>query len=142
MKFWTLDLQAYNYDLVVKNILLCCKKNISTSKVKNICEKVQNFTNCLTFLEKGCRIDFHSAICTCVIMPSPSSPFTREQERWIIFRYGACQSVRTIRREFRRKFNVSPFSIPRETAFYRVLKRFNTSNSTVPKSKKVKSVAN
>ena len=64
------------------------------------------------------------------------SPFSMEQQRWIIFRYGACPSVKTIRREFRQKFDVPPFDVPGELAFYRIIKRFNTTNSTVPKSKK------
>ena len=68
-------------------------------------------------------------------MPLPS-PFSWEQQRWIIFRYGACQSVKTIRREFRQKFDVPPFDVPGELAFYRIIQRFNTTNSTVPKSKK------
>ena len=68
-------------------------------------------------------------------MPLPS-PFPMEQQRWIIFRYGACPSVKTIRREFRQKFDVPPFDVPRELAFYRIIKKFNTTNSTVPKSKK------
>ena len=59
-----------------------------------------------------------------------------EQQRWIIFRYGACPSVKTIKREFRQKFDVPPFDVPGELAFYRIIKRFNTTNSTVPKSKK------
>ena len=75
-------------------------------------------------------ISFLFAICTSDIMPLPS-PFSMEQQRWIIFRYGACPSVKTIRREFRQKFDV-----PGELAFYRIIKRFNTTNSTVPKSKK------
>ena len=68
-------------------------------------------------------------------MPLPS-PFSMEQQRWIIFRYGACPSVKTIRREFRQKFDVPPFDVPGELAFYRIIKIFNTTNSTVPKSKK------
>ena len=68
-------------------------------------------------------------------MPLPS-PFSMEQQRWIIFRYGACQSVKAIRREFRQKFDVYPHNVPGEYSFYRIIKRFNTSNSTVAKSKK------
>ena len=64
------------------------------------------------------------------------SPFSMEQQRWIILRYGVCPSVKTIRREFRQKFDVPPFDVPGELAFYRIIKRFNTTNSTVPKSKK------
>ena len=40
------------------------------------------------------------------------------------------------RREFRQKFDVPPFDVPGELAFCRIIKRFNTTNSTVPKSKK------
>ena len=63
-------------------------------------------------------ISFLFAICTSDIMPLP---FSLEQQRWIIFRYGACPSVKTIRREFRQKFDVPPFDVPGELAFYRII---------------------
>ena len=47
-------------------------------------------------------------------MPLPS-PFSMEQQRWIIFRYGACPSVKTIRREYRQKIDVPPFDVPGES---------------------------
>ena len=90
---------------------------------------------CREWLSKRLWISFHFTICTSDIMPL-LSPFSMEQQRWIILRYGVCPSVKTIRREFRQKFDVPPFDVPGELAFYRIIKRFNTTNSTVPKSKK------
>ena len=90
---------------------------------------------CREWLSKRLWISFHFTICTSDIMPL-LSPFSMEQQRWIILRYGVCPSVKTIRREFRQKFDVPPFDVPGELAFYKIIKRFNTTNSTVPKSKK------
>ena len=88
---------------------------------------------CREWLSKRLWISFHFTICTSDIMPL-LSPFSMEQQRWIILRYGVCPSVKTIRREFRQKFDVPPFDVPGELAFYRIIKRFNTTNSTVPRA--------
>ena len=80
---------------------------------------------CREWLSKRLWISFHFTICTSDIMPL-LSPFSMEQQRWIILRYGVCPSVKTIRREFRQKFDVPPFDVPGELAFYRIIKRFNT----------------
>ena len=109
---------------------------------KNICKNVQKFQLldiCRERLSKrSLWISFPFSICTSDIIsfePLPS-PFSMEQQRWIIFRYGACPPVKTIRRVFRQKFDDPPFDVPGELAFYRIIKRLNTANSTVPKSKK------
>ena len=67
-------------------------------------------------------------------MPSRLSPFTEQQERWVIYRFGdeTKPVAAQIRREFRKKFNVSPFNLPPILAFYRVKEHFDTTNSTKP----------
>ena len=136
-------LSAWNFKLkIFKHIQIRGKKYFALLflKMRKICFflNVLNFQLldiCREWLSKRLWISFHFTICTSDIMPL-LSPFSMEQQRWIILRYGVCPSVKTIRREFRQKFDVPPFDVPGELAFYRIIKRFNTTNSTVPKSKK------
>ena len=69
---------------------------------KIVCKNVQKFQLldiCRERSKRSLWISFHFAICTSDIMPLPY-PFQ------IIFRYGACPSVKTIRREFGQKYEV------------------------------------
>ena len=68
------------------------------------------FRKCKTFIrwsliEDRGHVKFRFLPTLTSTMPKPS-PFTSEQERWIVLRYGACHSVTTLHREFRQKFNV------------------------------------
>ena len=55
--------------------------------------------------------------------PCPS-PFTPEQETWIVLKYGELQSLISVRRLFRKEFKVTPQHIPTLMAFSRVVTRF------------------
>ena len=52
------------------------------------------------------------------------SPFTKDQESWIILDYGATRSCTQVRRNFRKEYKVEPAYIPSVMAFHRVVQRF------------------
>ena len=84
---------------------------------KIVCKNVQKFQLldiCRERSKRSLWISFHFAICTSNIKHLPS-PFSMEQQRWIIFRYSSCPSVKTIRREYRQKIDVPPFDVPGES---------------------------
>ena len=52
------------------------------------------------------------------------SPFTPEQETWIVLKFGELKSATRVRRLFRKEFQVVPQHIPNLKAFSRVVNRF------------------
>ena len=62
-------------------------------------------------------------------MPSRESPFTDEQEKWIIMKYSKLQSATLVRRKFRLQFKINPTDVPRDSAFTRVFSIFNETGS-------------
>ena len=58
-----------------------------------------------------------------------NSPFTPAQMKWIILRYGKVENITMVRRAFR----LSPFQVPKNYTFYRLVKRFeDTDGQTWP----------
>ena len=56
------------------------------------------------------------------------SPFTPEQETWIILEFGALRNCLTVRRRFRLHYGLSPRKVPSIEAFKRLVKRFITTD--------------
>ena len=58
--------------------------------------------------------------------PGKTSPFTVEERKWIILKFGELKSPILVRRAFRKQFpKVSPRDIPDVRQFFRVLEKFN-----------------
>lgn len=55
-----------------------------------------------------------------------NSPFTDEQETWIVLEFGAVRNCLAVRRRFRTKFHVAPRKIPSVVAFQRIIGRFHS----------------
>lgn len=53
-----------------------------------------------------------------------NSPFTKEQETWIVLEFGAIRNCLTVKRKFRSKFKVDPRNVPSIVAFERLVERF------------------
>ena len=60
-----------------------------------------------------------------------NSPFTKQQEAWVILQYGALSNCLAVRRKFRVHYKLSPFMVPRINAFRRLVSRFLESNGQV-----------
>ena len=69
-------------------------------------------------------------------MKSNRSPFTPQQEGWIILKFGATGKIQTVRRLYRKHYNLSPRSIPSFNSFKRVIQRFQNVHSDTPTSPK------
>ena len=59
-------------------------------------------------------------------IPKSNSPFSKEQEIWMILDLGVIHNITTVRRNFRTKFNVPPKQVPTYMAFKRLVGRFET----------------
>ena len=58
-----------------------------------------------------------------------NSPFTIEEETWIVMKFAKEESISVVRRQFRTYFKVNPHKIPHKKQFSRVVERFqNTGN--------------
>ena len=53
-----------------------------------------------------------------------ASPFTTEQETWIVVQYGQLNSIIKVKRKFRNHYKLSPHNIPDQKQFARVVDRF------------------
>ena len=60
-----------------------------------------------------------------------NSPFTKDQETWIILEYGSVKNVLTVKRRFRTKNKLHPYQVPRVAAFERLVERFFTTEGQV-----------
>ena len=60
-----------------------------------------------------------------------NSPFTKQQEAWVILQYGALSNCLAVRRKFRVHYKLSPFMVPRINAFRRLVSRVLESNGQV-----------
>ena len=63
-------------------------------------------------------------------------PFTPQQESWITLTFGATRKIQTVRRLFRKHFNLSPRYVPGYNSFKRDFERFNGAHSAAGSSKK------
>ena len=66
------------------------------------------------------------------------SPFTKEQEIWIILEWGATKNITTVKRNFRTHFKVQFKKVPSYNAFKRLVKRFEAKgklHQATPKGK-------
>ena len=66
------------------------------------------------------------------------SPFTKEQEIWIILEWGATKNITTLKRNFRTHFEVQLKKVPSYNAFKRLVKRFEAKgelHQATPKGK-------
>ena len=62
-----------------------------------------------------------------------SAPFSKEQKIWIIQKYNKLGSIASVRRQFRNEFlKDSPLKVPKDPAFFRVVRKFNKSGSVTP----------
>ena len=59
------------------------------------------------------------------------SPFTKEQEAWLILEYGAVRNITTLKRRFRVHYKLQYKQVPRYEAFKRLVTRFMTSHGQV-----------
>ena len=60
-------------------------------------------------------------------MPGKPSPFSSEQQIWIVTKYAELESVISVRRAFRKEFKVSsPLLVPHPCQFKRVIEKFNS----------------
>ena len=59
------------------------------------------------------------------------SPFTKEQEAWVILQYGLKRSIVAVKRDFRKEYNLQPRNVPDRQAFGRLVSRFNKSYGQV-----------
>ena len=59
------------------------------------------------------------------------SPFTKEEEAWVILQYGFRRNIVSVRRDFRNHFKLDPRKVPGRQPFERLVKRFLTSNGQV-----------
>ena len=64
-----------------------------------------------------------------------NSPFTEEQEIWIILEFGALRNVLQVQRNFRIHFKVHSRLVPNVKAFKRLVDRFINEGDTKPKVK-------
>ena len=60
--------------------------------------------------------------------PGLTSPFTFEERKWIILKFGELKSATLVRRAFQKQFpKSSPRDVPNRKQFQRVLEQFNGS---------------
>ena len=64
-------------------------------------------------------------------MPS-RSPFTPEQEKWIVPTFAQLQSLTKVKRKFRIVFKILPKYIPNERQFKNVIERFEKTGTCPP----------
>jgi hypothetical protein len=69
----------------------------------------------------------------------PPPPFSRDQEIWIVEQFAKLESLSMVRKRFRVEFKMSPFLVPKDYAFLRVIKRFKMTGSVVPAKPKGRS---
>ena len=62
-----------------------------------------------------------------------SSPFSSEEETWIILDYGTLKNTLLVRRAFSIQFKKNPKNIPDIMAFNRLIKRFKDEGDVKPK---------
>ena len=53
-----------------------------------------------------------------------ASPFTEEEQKWVILEFGAVRSIIQVRRNFRKAFKMAPKNVPSLDAFLRQVNRF------------------
>ena len=70
--------------------------------------------------------------------PNPP-PFSRNQEIWIVEQFARLESLSIVRKKFRVEFKMSPFLVPNNKAFLRVINRFKMTGSVVPAKPKGRS---
>ena len=61
-----------------------------------------------------------------------NSPFTTEEETWIILEFGALKNILLVRRAFRIKFKKNPKEVPLIMAFRRLVERFQQEGEVKP----------
>ena len=57
-----------------------------------------------------------------------NSPFSKDQEAWVILQYGLKNSTKTVMRDFRTFYKVYPKQVPGRWAFERLISRFKTTH--------------
>lgn len=62
-----------------------------------------------------------------------NSPFTKEKETWIILKFGELKSLTSVRRLFRKEFNMNPKDLPTCKTFSRVIERFKETGNVQPR---------
>ena len=60
-----------------------------------------------------------------------NTPFTKEQQAWVILEFGSLRNISKLRRTFRLHFGLAPRQVPRYNAFLRLVHRFITSKGQV-----------
>ena len=62
-----------------------------------------------------------------------ATPFTTDQETWIIIQYGQLQNVTKVKRNVKIHFNLSPHKVPDRRQFSRIVERFLATGSVKQK---------
>ena len=62
-----------------------------------------------------------------------NSPFTKEKETWIILKFVELKSLTSVRRLFRKEFNMNPKDLPTCKTFSRVIERFKETGNVQPR---------
>ena len=60
-----------------------------------------------------------------------NTPFTKEQQAWVILEFGSLRNISKLRRTFRLHFGLATRQVPRYNAFLRLVQRFTTSKGQV-----------
>ena len=86
----------------------------------NICVLSKDFSNLKCFSD--------------LIFPTmgPPSPFSRDQEVWIVEQYAKLGRFCDVRRSYRLEYKLDPKTVPKDYAFLRVIQRFKDTGSLVP----------
>lgn len=60
-----------------------------------------------------------------------NTPFSKDQQTWLVLEFGKVRNISTLRRKFRLHFGIAPRNVPNYSAFARLIERFTVSKGQV-----------